>query len=1432
MNLMHQNVFLRSVNNYSISRLFSPRVYNINSFKLPKNSVYHYLDSQTHKEFPTDIHLLRSDNNSRKIPISFQTDLVSKLGDPLTLNANIKNRIMNWYVGHRDDFRLFENVDEVGFDTSTNHLISYGLADSKYRYRSNILSEYYRWFNLEKTRMTRISEDLTQEGVLHFIEYRIPDLLPSYSLLTKLPNYPESSVYRALKSPSMFFIYHLFMMFDNKHIDRSIFADFKGKDLNNFIILLRKDDYFTTLNLGILYSSLESSIKTKKKVYDTPTVQRILLKFLNVFVTTVEEKLEDEAVEEEIHEPGYDEETDDPEPSKLETSEDEDDPELNGLLPKGKVPPPVFKPNKDKIDDNPEDLNFVKDIDLDELDDAGVSDLDIELIKDIEKEEDVPEVIDEAYFESIDDDIEIKNEVSDTFIDDNISQLDSLYKLGYINKAEHKKSVKDMRESKTKPSAYNYKETVEEFIDLSKVNKAITSEGSDLKAKDSVLYNNIMTKSSLKEFDSKYVKDIMPKHITAMIYKLEDFGLTVQDHQIEEDKNSIHHYEIHRLSVKPVSGAASTIVFKIPKIDRDGYFISDGVKLRMRKQKTDMPIRKINASRVALSSYYGKLFMFRTPRKAYSETAFILSSIKKMMLEPGYLKKAYIEDVSFKEKTLPLHYYSISTNFSKLEFDGFTLYFNCSKMSQWATDAEIKDAESKGYIPVGRTDKKTLIVINQHNMFFGMTNGTFTELGDIHLILKTPTENIPIDYTEVKLLGKDIPLGIILGRYLGLRNLIKLLKVKPKVIPTNKRYTLTKDEWLLRFKDYKLVFSRRDDEANLILAGFTYFKDYIKTFTISEMNDRDTYASLIENRGFTTVYVKEMDVIRKMFIDPITKDILADMKEPQEFIPLLIRANELLTTNEHPDMNDMSHMRIRGYERVPGFIYKNLVKSAKTFNLKNVRGKSKIELNPYDIFNSVVKDHAAKIAEDINPITNLKEQEAVTYVGEDGISKEVINVKLRSYHKKEMGIISEATVDSSDVAINTFLTTDPMFKDLYGISKDSPVKDPFKLLSTSAALVPGVNNDDPKRTNFINIQNAHTIATEGYHQPLLRTGYEYLVPYRTGEMFAYMAQQDGKVIERTDKIIHIEYIDKSRVGLKIGNRFGMAEGVTYLHPIVCDLSTGQSFKEGDVVIYNSSFFERDWLDPSKIILKFSTTARTVFMEGPDTYEDSSAISNKMADKLTTTKIEVKKYPITFDKKIRDLIPVGAEIEPGDAFFVLEDAAISDNPDIDMQISKTLEKLSNISPKSKVRGKILKYEVKYNGDIEDMSPSLRKLVNELNKTLESETQHTPEYYHDNQVTGDYRVDGKNLQVDTLILKIYITIPLRTGVGDKGVFGPQMKSVFGEVLDYDLKTLDGQEIDAIFSFMGIMKRVVISPLLNGAANTVLKAKSKTIADIYFK
>lgn len=91
----------------------------------------------------------------------------------------------------------------------------------------------------------------------------------------------------------------------------------------------------------------------------------------------------------------------------------------------------------------------------------------------------------------------------------------------------------------------------------------------------------------IKKFHQKYVGKLLNKHVMQSVMSLQNLGVMVKDYQVETVLDSMNHYQIHSVTVKPVRGRQSTLRFRLPVINEDGRFISNGQKQRMRLQRAD-----------------------------------------------------------------------------------------------------------------------------------------------------------------------------------------------------------------------------------------------------------------------------------------------------------------------------------------------------------------------------------------------------------------------------------------------------------------------------------------------------------------------------------------------------------------------------------------------------------------------------------------------------------------------------------------------------------------------------------------------------------------------------------------------------------------------------------------------------------------------------
>lgn len=285
------------------------------------------------------------------------------------------------------------------------------------------------------------------------------------------------------------------------------------------------------------------------------------------------------------------------------------------------------------------------------------------------------------------------------------------------------------------------------------------------------------------------------------------------------------------------------------------------------------------------------------------------------------------------------------------------------------------------------------------------------------------------------------------------------------------------------------------------------------------------------------------------------------------------------------------------------------------------------------------------------------------------------------------------------------------------------------------------------------------------------------------------------------------------------------------HEIVTPLKEGDKVKKGDIVTYNSHYFELDPLDPKQALWKAGALVKTAILESADTLEDSSALSEAAAKRLSTQITKVRDIVVEFGQSVRNLLNVGSEVGAESILCTIEDEVSAQNQLFDDDALDTLKLLSANNPKAKIKGVVEKIEVFYNGELDDLSPSLQDLAQASNRERKREARALGTTYTPGQVDDSLRVNGNSLPNGHALIRVYITADVPSNIGDKFVFGNQMKTVVGRILPGINETESGVPIDAVFGWTSIADRITLSPPLIATTNTLLKVVSKKVADVYF-
>ncbi len=1014
-----------------------------------------------------------------------------------------------------------------------------------------------------------------------------------------------------------------------------------------------------------------------------------------------------------------------------------------------------------------------------------------------------------------------------------IGKLEQLAKEGAVTGAEFRKKSELIAQAVNQKDPYGSDLTVSEASVIEPSQMQIESKEITLNVPKTVI-DKSMGKSSLSVMNRKYNSDFLRKDILSCTQALQKSGVIIKRHTVTPVATAIGDYDIHTLEIVPLNGQPSIIRQRIPRVDDDGTFTCKGVKYVMRHQIVDVPIRRVGEDRVSLSSYYGKVSVERTSSSSKTNIEYIINRLTKATIEQdGWLMDVTPGMVFDNQFVAPYVYSGISKHFMSFRAGDMQFDFNHKGFRLTLPEELLRRLETNGQRVCGKKGDGVYIVIDDDNVFHEVSSTSKEKIGSIYDILRLDESLAPVDHAQITIFNNKIPVAFFLARQIGFRKLVKFLNAKHRIVVGRKQKNLQPYEYFVQFRDVAYIFDRRESVNTMILAGFRDLEKEVKQYDAELFDLKDVYTRILENKGINLSVVTEMQNLQDMFIDPITERILNEMNEPTTFNGLVIRSCELLKTYYYPDSQDTNYQRIRGYDRFAGLFYKEMTDSIRAFKYKNRTGRGKVDASPFAVWKKITRDSSVKHAEDINPIQDVKiTQEAVTYVGEGGRSKQTMVKDTRAYSKSNLGILSEASVDSSDVGVNAFMSADPGFKTLDGVADSKRELTPSSILSTSALLAPFSTYDDQKRINFIGIQQAHTIATEGYEPATVRTGYESVIGMRCGPMFAQVAKMDGVVKSVTATGVIVSYEDGSEKGYDLGTVFGKAEGSVYPHSLVTELKVGDKVKKDDYITYNTKFFSKDPILPGGVVYKGSLLARAVLVELPVTHEDSSAISKKLSLRLRTTTTKVKTFTVNFRENVHDVVKIGQKLRPEDTLLVIEDEITSSDGGLKESSLQILSERSKNQPKSEYIGTVSDVEVLYHGDMSDMTSTLKSLTLASNKRKANRAMSTARLTATGEVDSDYSVEGNPLLINKAVIKIYINVDDEPGTGDKIVVSNQLKSIIGEVMDYTLRSEDGQEIDVQFGSKSFAARIVNSLIMIGTRATALKALEKKAIELYRK
>lgn len=1044
------------------ARLLKPRMIPMGKFNLPLESIYHYSEGSQAIVGPSPQERVFQTEGGRLF-IEHVKSLDSMLGNPRrTVLSPIT--LENDYRRMNRVFRPLRKDDALTIMNKNVLVVNYNMLNPLYRYVASFKANYYRWYNNQVTFWNKVSEVI--ERFPHWNQYltlELPPTVPSRGSWNLIQTTISQDSLGRFPTPAHLTCVDLFKWLGPKRED-SLMAKLTDEQLDKVNLVFNLRTHWFTLNLGQLNKWRKAEGDSKGISAQELQVRFVkLLTGLHRFVKDGTELTEDDEglVLDLDDTPVVKEEpsTTAPQTTKIKTQQVIDDKEdeseeLTEQLITGETKLDLF----DGLDlelDAPEPLDTstldsrieVDELDTDELDDVEVG----QTLTDITDDEDSDEPT--TFADQL---------LSDPNVAPIALKAFDMAETGVITHRAMNRSIEDALSYKQLPDPYNSGKTIAEAMLMDEDDLTLPEEKKF--PASPILLDESMRSSKLKDLNKKYIKQVLHKDVLNAVIAVQRQGVAIKDYKVEVVQDAMNHYEIHAVTIKPIRGRQTTIRFRLPVVDADGRFTSNGTKYSMRTQRVDIPIRKVNSTRAALTSYYNKTFVDRSARKVDNYERWLLATIKTLALDNNdqTITNIRLGSCFAAEEKLPRLYTLLSKEITEFRSGDYVFFVDYYKRADYFTakGIDVKKEEQQGQVVIAYKGKQAVCIDGNGVLYLSTPEGQ-EPLGLFTEVIGINTDKAPIEMAEMTVQNKVITVGLVLAYYYGLSNLLRALNVEYSRHPRGERIQLTNDEYSIVFQDEVLVLSKLDSRATLILNGLNRYHRALKQFSIWEFDKKDVYYRVLEDVGMGVRYLRELDALKNAWMDPITEGLLKDMGEPTEFDKLLVRAVELLLIDYTPKEVDPAFMRYRGYERFAGTVYGELSRAVKSFNNRATVGEIGVELNPYAVWQKIVQDPSVGIVEEANPIANLREQESFTYRGDGGRSSVSMVERTRVYHENDVGTVSESTVDSGDVGVIAYLSPDANLVNLRGVTRRiAPEDGPSKILSSAALLAPAADHDD------------------------------------------------------------------------------------------------------------------------------------------------------------------------------------------------------------------------------------------------------------------------------------------------------------------------------------------------------------------------------------
>ena len=955
-------------------------------------------------------------------------------------------------------------------------------------------------------------------------------------------------------------------------------------------------------------------------------------------------------------------------------------------------------------------------------------------------------------------------------------------------------------------------------------------------------------------FDKEYdVNEDIVKVLNAMSEWT--YPIVIRDLNIENTSTALDYVDTWTVQCEDSFGKRFTLKFDVPKfMNENRYMMLRGNRKTIETQFFLMPILKTDEGDAQIVSNYNKIFIRRyntMPGKSNSSTDGIVRGLKKY--KGTKIKVTYGDNTKVCSKyALPISYIDLAKIYSKIDIGDTIYYFNQDEIR------ERYEVDNTRGLPFGirknNKDPKKWDVIYYNgsddialNILWNMKSVD----KDFAEICNSLPKRTKYTYSRARILNSDIPLIILCGYYEGLTKVLNKAGVwyelKEKMTTEEKNSC---DYDYVKFEDGYLMWSCADQATSLLMNG------------LKECNTQDYMLADINSKSMFTDFVTQfceriktdgLDNFYDCMIDPTTKEVLKHYKLPTDFVECLLYANSLLADNAFIKHTDTKSRRIRRAELIAGYVYKAITDSYSVYTqaVKHTRSGAVMSMKQSAVIDRILLDPTEKDYSTNNMLTDVESVNAISTKGLTGLNSErSYSLDKRTYDESMLNIIGMSTGFAGNVGITRQATLDMNVEGkrgyVKGIDGDSTQLNDVKTLTATEAITPmGTTHDDPFRTAMTFVQKSkHGMRCEDADPLLVTNGTDEALPYMSSDIFAFKAKGSGKVTEIVpDQYMIVEYKNGTKDYVNLENTVQKNSDGGFHIPLKLDtdLKVGKTFKEGDILAYDKLSAGNTLGENDNLAYKVGTLAKVALLTTDEGFEDSAIMSHRLSNAMACDVIKVKEVVLPKNTNIYNVLPAGTHIEEGDQLMAFQTPYDSEDLEILQRNlagdDEELSTLGRVPIKAETTGELVAVNIYRTCELDELSPSLKKLVTAYEKPIKAKKKHLEDNGIDTfDLPPTYKLPAtgklKNCEDGVLIefCQQYRDVP---AIGDKIVWYSANKGVnkglFPEGEEPYTDMRPNEVIDGFITNTSVNGRMVCSIAVVGSLNKLMVELDRKCKDM---